>query len=135
MTGPKILLIQGGKTKKNIITPEIEKAGYISIFAENTPEAIRLLKTECPRMVIMVGDLSLSVTRNTLTRLKKLTEVPILMIGDRKDAVLMLESGVDAYLETPISEIELIARVNSVLRRKRYSRPEVKQIQKMVTFC
>jgi DNA-binding response OmpR family regulator len=134
MTGRKILLIGGGKTKKSTINLELEKAGYISMWAKDTPEAIRLLKVEYPCLAIIVSDLPLSGTRNTLLRLRKFTQVPILMIGDRKDAVLMLESGADAFLETPISKIELMARVNSILRRQRYSRPEVKKIQRMVTF-
>jgi DNA-binding response OmpR family regulator len=134
MMSRKILLIKGGGNQNNIIASLIEKVGYISLLAKSTLEAIRLIKTQEPCLVIMTSHLSLSNARNSLSRLQKISKVPIIMIGERDQAVTMLESGADAYIETPINEIELIARVNSILRRQRYSGPKKNKRQKLVTY-
>ena len=134
MISHKILLIKGGKTKNNIIATEIEKAGYTLLSAKSTLETIRLIKMQKPCLVIMTCGLPFSVTSNTISRIRKISEVPILMIGERDCAAPMLESGVDAYLETPISDNVLVARINAILRRRKYSKPPKKQEQKLVTY-
>ncbi len=52
--------------------------------------------------------------------LRRLTEVPIVMLtarGDVRDRVQGLDAGADDYLAKPFDVSELIARVNTVLRR------------------
>jgi two-component system response regulator AdeR len=134
MTSRKILLIKGGITQNNIIAAEIEKAGYTLLLAKSTFEAIRLIKTEKPCLVVMTCGLPLSVSTNSLSRIRKISEVPILTIGDRDSAVTMLERGADAYLETPISEYVFVSKINAILRRRKYSKPPKNQEQKLVTY-
>ncbi len=50
-------------------------------------------------------------------------QVPILLIGDKEDQPLYikaLELGVNDYITRPIDELELLARIRTQVRRKRY---------------
>ncbi len=50
-------------------------------------------------------------------------QTPILMVGDEEDAdrlIKALEIGVNDYIHRPIDETELLARVRTQVRRKRY---------------
>jgi two-component system phosphate regulon response regulator OmpR len=54
--------------------------------------------------------------------LRKTSSVPILMLtamGDPKDRIAGLEKGVDDYLGKPFEPLELLLRIQSVLRRGR----------------
>jgi len=56
----------------------------------------------------------------TLARLRRMSEVPVIMLtvySAKQDIIKGLELGADDYLVKPFGIRELIARVNSVLRR------------------
>ena len=58
-----------------------------------------------------------------LRSLEPTRQTPILLIGDKEDQALFikaLELGVNDYLTRPIDEQELLARVRTQVRRKRY---------------
>ena len=57
-------------------------------------------------------------------RIRELSDAPIIVIGQGQEEVAgveMLEMGADAYLPSPLSLRELLARVRSLLRRTRPS--------------
>jgi two-component system phosphate regulon response regulator OmpR len=58
--------------------------------------------------------------------LRKTNDVPILMLtamGDPKDRIAGLEKGVDDYLGKPFEPLELLLRIQSILRRGRPAGP------------
>jgi DNA-binding response OmpR family regulator len=57
-------------------------------------------------------------------RIRELSDVPIIVLGQEQEEVAgveFLEMGADAYLPSPLSLRELLARVHSLLRRTRTS--------------
>jgi len=61
-----------------------------------------------------------------LARLRRVTDVPVILLtamGAEGDRVLGLKLGADDYVAKPFSPAELAARISSVLRRSRSSRP------------
>ena len=60
--------------------------------------------------------------RQLLRRIRGSSEIPIIMLtarGDDKDRISGLEAGADDYLPKPFNPRELIARMRSVLKRRR----------------
>ncbi|NVK32745.1 MAG: response regulator transcription factor [Gammaproteobacteria bacterium] len=61
--------------------------------------------------------------------IRKDSDIPILMLtarGEVMDRVVGLEIGADDYLPKPFEPRELVARLNTILRRQRQSEPSVK---------
>ena len=76
----------------------------------------------CPDLVIMAQDLPVLNAEELCSRLRQVSHLPIIALGNREkgaDEVEMLELGADAYMSKPPDLTELIARVRSLLRRRR----------------
>ena len=60
--------------------------------------------------------------RRVLRRIRLTSQIPVIMLtarGDEADRIAGLERGADDYLPKPFNPRELVARMRSVLRRKR----------------
>jgi len=69
---------------------------------------------------------------NVLRKIREHSEVPIMMLtakGDVADRVVGLELGADDYLSKPFEPQELIARVQSILRRVKFSNSMVDVVE------
>jgi DNA-binding response OmpR family regulator len=136
MACERILLIESEKTQAIRIAGEVEKAGYGVVLADNTLDSLQVLSEVHPQLVILVNDLPLAETDIFLALLRQASRVPIIVIGAHEDAAVMLENGADAYLDTPPSLIELVARVRSILRRQGKSLPgEKHRYRRLETAC
>ncbi len=98
---------------------------YLVFEAENGEEALRMVSTNRPDVMILDLGLpdvdGLEVTR----RLREWTEMPIIVISVRdreEEKVAALDAGADDYLTKPFSTVELMARIRVALRHR--SQPE-----------
>ena len=94
--------------------------GFRVSVASNGEEMLSILAVDPADLVLL--DLGLPGANGIdLTRKLKSTSNPGIIIvtahGDSEDRVLGLESGADDYIVKPFNFRELLARVNSVLRR------------------
>lgn len=119
----KILIVDDEEPIRELIKYNIEKAGFITIAAENGISALSLARQELPDAIIldlMLPDMSgLDVCR-VLKNDKALAAIPIVMVTAKtedSDIVAGLELGADDYITKPFSPKVLIARIQSVLRR------------------
>ena len=85
-------------------------------------KGLLLVRTEHPDLVIL--DLGLPDIRgmDVLGQLRDFSDVPVIMLtGEDRDVdiALALRKGADDYMTKPFSQIELIARIEAVLRRSR----------------
>ena len=91
--------------------------GFEVITASDSASGLQKFYETCPGLVIMAGELTSVNNQELCSRLREVTEVPIIVLGKGDEMVRMLELGADAYLVTPVSTAILIARVRSLLRR------------------
>lgn len=115
-----ILVIEDDPTVRGVLARLLESAGYGSIMCEEGQEGIDAVLALRPSLVIL--DLGLPDMSGTevLERLRSFSSVPVLVVSARAgemDKVLHLAAGADDYLPKPFGRLELLARVDAVLRR------------------
>lgn len=73
-----------------------------------------------PDVVILEASAMLGVGLGRLSRIRRVSEVPCIVLGDDADEVariVLLEAGADDCLAMPVSPREILARVRALLRR------------------
>ena len=105
----------------------LEKEGYKVKNAETGQEALQLIKSTLPDVVVldwMLPDFSGIEVCKQIKRDKKLKTIPVLMLtakSEAEDKIIGFENGVDDYLTKPFNNKELILRIKSLLKRSKPS--------------
>lgn len=120
-----ILIVEDDAAIARVIQLYLRKSGYLSEICGSGTQAIQQLHGHHYSLVILDRMLP---GRNGLQVLsfirKKYEELPVLMVtamGHVKQRVEGLNQGADDYLAKPFEPSELIARVQSLLRRSKVS--------------
>jgi len=90
------------------------------ITAKEGSRAIQLLENEAPDFLLLDSSLPDIEHLSLITRIRRVSGVPLLVLTDLEtdvDRARSLEAGADDYVAKPISPIELLARINALLRR------------------
>ena len=100
----------------------VEQESLVAVVANGGIEGLRILeenKDTCSLIIldIMMPDLD---SFQVLQQIRRTSHVPVLMLtakSEKEDKVSGLRMGADDYLAKPFSINELMARVNSLIRR------------------
>jgi two-component system KDP operon response regulator KdpE len=90
------------------------------VSAVDGAEGISLAKAESPDVIILDFDLSNSNGLEVCSEIRNSSDVPIVILGTTTtdiDISRALETGADDYIAKPFSPIELLSRVQAVMRR------------------
>jgi DNA-binding response OmpR family regulator len=115
-----VLLIEDAQPLAQIITRELEAAGYRVVCAGDGRAGLALHAQEQPALVILDWMLPKMDGLEVLRRIRQSAATPVLMLtarGEETDRVVGLELGADDYLTKPFSSRELVARVRALIRR------------------
>jgi len=99
---------------------QLRWSGASVVSASQGGKGLELIETESPDVVILDIGLPDMDGFQVLRELRRFSQVPVLMLtvrGEDVDIARCLEMGADDYITKPFSHIELIARVQAVLRR------------------
>ncbi|MDE6388534.1 MAG: response regulator transcription factor [Lachnospiraceae bacterium] len=118
----KILIIDDDKELCALMKKCVEQENLAAVVANGGIEGLRILeenKDICSLIIldIMMPDLD---GFQVLQQVRRTSNVPVLMLtakSDEEDKVSGLRMGADDYLTKPFSINELMARVNSLIRR------------------
>ena len=124
MVKQKILVVDDEEDILELLKFNLSREGYQVLCAVSGEQALRLVRSENPDLIMLdlmlPGIDGLEVTR----RLKNdpdTKNLPIVMLtakGEEADIVTGLELGADDYITKPFSPRVLIARIRAVLRRR-----------------
>lgn len=122
----RILYLDDDPQSLQHIRSTLSNAGYAATVTESPHEMLRLLQTELPDLVLL--DLILPETDGfaLMERIRGFSDVPVIFLSasSREEHIVKaLEEGADDYIVKPFSPTELVARIESVLRKQRV--PEV----------
>ena len=99
---------------------QLRWSGATIVSASNGAKGLELIEVESPDVVILDVGLPDMDGFQVLRELRRFSPAPVIMLtvrGEDTDVARGLELGADDYIVKPFSHIELIARVQAVLRR------------------
>jgi DNA-binding response OmpR family regulator len=119
----KLLIVEDEEAILSAMRRGFEYEGYSVVTASDGQSALRSAKRSRPDLVILDLMLPRLSGMSVCERLRGEGDgVPIIMLTAREheaDKVLGLRAGADDYVTKPFSFLELLARVEAVLRRSR----------------
>ena len=120
----KILIVDDEPPYVRLMEANLLTEGYQVIPAYNGQEALNLVTTQKPELVIL--DIMMPVIDGftVCERIREFSNIPIIIVtakGEERDRVRGLDLGADDYIVKPFSATELLARVRAVLRRAQKS--------------
>jgi two-component system phosphate regulon response regulator PhoB len=120
---PSVLIVEDEDDIAELLRFGLSRAGFATVWAKDLASARAAVKKALPDVVIldwMLPDGEGVAWLTELRRDQRCATLPILMLTARaqeSDKLRGLEGGADDYITKPFSPKELIARINTVLRR------------------
>ncbi|MFH1003726.1 MAG: response regulator transcription factor [Chloroflexota bacterium] len=116
-----IMLVDDDPAFNRLVNEVLSHQGYHVLTAIDGQTALRLLFAQKPDLVLLDVVMPGMDGWQVCSRIRELSDVPIVMITGKKtteaDIVQGLDYGADEYLVKPVGNRELVARVRAVLRR------------------
>jgi two-component system KDP operon response regulator KdpE len=117
----KILVVDDEPAQVRLVDQVLTNNGYEVLKASRGQEALRIIFEHKPDLVLLDVVMPGIDGWQTCNRIREVTDIPIIMLtGQRnseEDVVRGLDCGADEYLNKPLGNRELVARVRAALRR------------------
>jgi len=129
---PNILIIDDDKELTDLLEEFLGGYKYKTFVRHNPVEGLAFLKKTDVDLVLLDIMLPEMDGLQVLRSIREYSEIPVLMLtakGDVSDKVVGLELGADDYLPKPFEPRELLARIQSILRRVKFSNSMVDVIE------
>ncbi len=119
---PPVLIVEDDPNTAALVAAYLEREGFTTRTVADGAEALRLARRDEPLFVILDVMLPGLDGWEVCRELRRVSEVPILMLTAREeevDRLVGLSLGADDYVIKPFSPRELVQRVKTILRRTR----------------
>lgn len=123
---PRILIVDDEPLNIDYLEQELEDLGYEVLSARNGQEALELVESQLPDMILLDIMMPIMDGFEVLARLKAekhWRDIPVVVISaltDMDNVVKGIELGAEDYLPKPFDPILLHARIKSGLEKKRF---------------
>jgi two-component system response regulator RegX3 len=120
MTKRMILIVEDEESIAEPLASALEREGYSTSIAATAAEAMEVVRTTSPDLVLLDVMLPDGDGREILREIRTRSGTPVIMVsarGEETDMVVGLELGADDYVTKPFGSAELVARIRAVLRR------------------
>ncbi len=129
-SGP-ILIVEDDPNTSKLVATYLQREGFSTLSAFDGEQALQMAGRHNPGFVILDVMLPKMDGWEICRRLRKVSEVPILMLTAREeeiDRIMGLSLGADDYVVKPFSPRELVERVKAILRRTQSRPAQEKQV-------
>jgi two-component system phosphate regulon response regulator OmpR len=120
MHGKKILIIDDDIKMNGLLHSYLSGFAYEVITSTRPLDGLRKIETFMPDLIILDIMLPEMDGFTVIREIRKEHEIPVIMLtarGDITDRIVGLELGADDYLPKPFEPRELVARIQTILRR------------------
>jgi diguanylate cyclase (GGDEF)-like protein len=121
-SGERVLVVEDSPTIAHLVAAKLRVGGYEPTIVETGEQALRAAREENPELilcdVVMPGMDGYELTR-LLRRDPRTAGASIIILTALGNVMEGLDAGADDYVVKPFNDIELLARIKSVLRRNR----------------
>jgi DNA-binding response OmpR family regulator len=124
---PTILVVDDDAATRKMINTALEQNGFEVVDAGTATDALLAINREDPDVVLLDLILPDGDGVQVCKEVREYSEVSIIMVTakrDLTDRLAGLDAGADDYVTKPLSIGELVARVKSLLRRRRMREDE-----------
>ena len=134
----KIYCVEDDSNIRELILYTLNQSGFEAVGFDNGYDFFRQFEAEPPNMVlldIMLPDMDGMEILRKIRGEKDNIDVPIIMLTAKTasmDKVKGLNDGADDYITKPFDVLELVSRINAVLRRTGNKKNDVLKIGKIV---
>ena len=118
----RLLLVDDDEVLADLLVEYMARFGHELLTAATAADGRRLLRSASPDLLILDVMLPDADGMDLCRAIRAESEIPIVMLtarGDLPDRVLGLELGADDYVAKPFEPRELVARVDTLMRRTR----------------
>ena len=134
---PHILVVDDDTRLRELLRTFLSKNGFRVTVASQAAEARERLGVIDFDLIVLDVMMPGQTGLDFATEIRRSDDVPILMLtamGDTKDRIAGLETGVDDYLGKPFEPRELLLRIQNVLKRNRTVVAPSGEPQRLVVF-
>jgi DNA-binding response OmpR family regulator len=118
--GLRVLCVEDETDIRLLVARLLEEEGYEVLQADDALTAMQMISTKTPDLVLLDVVLPDVDGLELLSRVRRDSQVPVILLtgrGAEEERIGGLRHGADDYIVKPFSPGELLARVESVLRR------------------
>jgi DNA-binding response OmpR family regulator len=119
-TAQRVVVIDDERSIREMLEIGLAQAGFEVRTAIDGPDGLTVIRDWNPDCIVLDIMMPKIDGLSLIPLLRRLTEVPIIMLtarGDVRDRIDGLKAGADDYLPKPFDLDELVARIQTALRR------------------
>ena len=127
-----IVIVEDEYNISSFVSAVLQANGFDTMVARNGAEAIILITSHCPDLVLLDLGLPDMDGQGIIENVRGWSNVPIIVVSARtreRDKVMALESGADDYITKPFGTSELLASIRTALRHVQLREGEQAQRQ------
>ena len=127
----RVLLVDDDLQLCQMLAEYLQGEGFEVVTVHDGQAGVATANAENIDVVVMDITMPVMDGFEALRRIRKTSDVPVLMLtarGDEVDRIVGLEIGADDYLPKPFNPRELVARLRAILRRVKMSSRETGRV-------
>ncbi|MBN1500452.1 MAG: response regulator transcription factor [Spirochaetes bacterium] len=120
MESKKVLIIDDDEKINMLLSQYLTKYNFITTSAVKPSDGFKIIESTPPDIIILDIMLPEMDGFEVCKKIRERHNIPIIMLtarGDVTDRIVGLEIGADDYLPKPFEPRELVARIQTILRR------------------
>ncbi|HEY4849107.1 MAG TPA: response regulator [Methylocella sp.] len=128
MSNGRVLVVDDEPQIQRFLRPALAACGYDVLTADTGREALRLIASAAPDVVVLDLGLPDMDGKDVLREARGFSKVPIIVLSARDrevEKIMALDAGADDYVEKPFGIGELMARLRAALRHTSRSGAEI----------